>query len=74
MAAILPCPSVMFASYSASAMDTWGGGFWRLLFQLRGQVRLGGIVEACRSTLGWLVRMVEGLVKQGTDGWDIVRI
>lgn len=50
------------------------GGFRRLLFQLRGQVRLGGIVEACRSTLGWLVRMVEGLVKQGTDGWDIVRI
>lgn len=50
------------------------GRFRRLLLQLRGQVQLGGIVEACRSALGWLVRMVEGLVKQGTDGWAVVRI
>lgn len=75
VAAILPCSSVMFAPYSASTMDTWGGGVVQEApSSAKRQVRLGGNVEARRSALWWLVWTVEGLVKQVTDSWDIARI
>ena len=75
VAAICPRTSVMCIPYPANTMDTLGvGRFRRILPQVGGKVQLGGILEACRSTLWWLVRMVEGSVNQGADCWEVIRI
>lgn len=65
----------MYIPYPANTLDTLQvGRFRRILLQLRRQVQLGGILEACRSTSWWLVRVVEDLVNQGAGCWEVIRI
>lgn len=63
------------SSLPANTMDTVGEvRFRRILSQPGGRVQLGGVLEACRGTRWWLVGMVEGLVDQAADCWEIIRI
>lgn len=75
VAATCPRSSIMYIPSPANIVDTLGvDRFRRILLQLRGEVQLGGILEACRNTLWWLVRVVEGLVNQGAGCWEVIRI
>lgn len=76
MPRIRSCSSVIDIPHPAKIMDHSGGGwgFSRILQQLGGQAQLGGVLGAGGGTLWCLVRMVECLVKQGTDCREILGI
>lgn len=74
MATILPYSSGMCGPGYANIMDMGGWGGFQVSAASRRQAQLRGVLVASRSTLQLLIRMVEGLMKQSTSSWQVVRV